>query len=64
MKSLKLFFANSIVWPLLFVFGICVSVSNGSAEVLSDNGARNEKTNWIPAADPRFRYAGRFDFSD
>jgi lysophospholipase L1-like esterase len=64
MKSFKLFFADSIVWPLLFVFGIGVSVSTSSAEVLSDNAARNEKTNWIPAADPRFHYAGRIDFSD
>jgi lysophospholipase L1-like esterase len=64
MKSFKLFFVDSIIWPLLFALGICVSVSTGSAEVLSDNAARNEKTNWIPAADPRFHYAGRFDFSD
>ena len=64
MKSFKLVFADPIIWPLLFVLSICVSVSTGSAEVVPDNATRGVATNWISAADPRFRYEGRFDFSD
>ncbi len=64
MKSFKLVFADPLIWPLLFVLSICVSVSTGSAEVVPDNATRGVATNWISAADPRFRYEGRFDFSD
>lgn len=64
MKSFKLFFADSIIWPLLFALSFCMSVVAGSAEVLPDNAARDEKANWISATDPLFRYEGRFDFSN
>src|SRR5450631_2311066 len=64
MKFFKLFLADPIIWPLLFALSFCMSVVAASADVLPGNAARNEKTNWISAADPRLRYEGRFDFSD
>jgi lysophospholipase L1-like esterase len=64
MKSFKLNFTVLDVRPLFFALSFCMSVVATLADVLPGNAARDEKTNWISAADPRFRYEGRFDFSD
>jgi lysophospholipase L1-like esterase len=64
MKSFKVLFAALILWPFLLAPCIGAPVSAAVADVSPDQAAHDEKTNWIPAADPRFRYEGRFDFSD
>ncbi len=64
MKSFKALIAAVILWPLLLALLICSSVSSIAANLSPDQIASAGKTNWIAAADPRFHYEGRFDFSD
>jgi lysophospholipase L1-like esterase len=64
MKFFKALFAAVILWPLPLALFICSSVSSIAADLLPDQIASAGKTNWISAADPRFHYEGRFDFSD
>lgn len=64
MKSFKALFAVVILWPLLLALFICSSISSIAADLSPDQIASAGKTNWVSAADPRFHYEGRFDFSD
>jgi lysophospholipase L1-like esterase len=60
-KFFKIFFVTA-VWLSLWCDGNPVLAAE--AQLLPDQAAHEEKGNLIPASDPRFRYEGRFDFSD
>jgi lysophospholipase L1-like esterase len=64
MKTIKALFA--VLFLLLFspVPGTSAPVSSATENSPPNTSAHDEKTNWISAADARFRYEGRFDFSD
>ena len=63
MKTINGFFAA--LFLLLFppLSGTSASASSTAENSLPNTFARDEKTNWILAADKRFHYEGRFDFS-
>jgi lysophospholipase L1-like esterase len=64
MKTINGFFAA--LFLLLFppLSGTSAPVSSIAENSLPNTLTRDKKTNWISAADTRFRYEGRFDFSD
>jgi lysophospholipase L1-like esterase len=64
MKTINGFFIA--LFLLLFSLADCTSAPTlaGTENSSPNSPAPNEKTNWISAADTRFRYEGRFDFSD
>jgi lysophospholipase L1-like esterase len=64
MKTCKSLFAALIIFSFLPVPCISAPVSAAVADVSPDKAAHDEKTDWVLAADARFRYEGRFDFSN
>jgi len=64
MKTLKSLFAACIIFP--FAARLCAGAPDAPAVAgsLPDKAIFATKTNWISAADPRFFYGGRFDFSE
>lgn len=64
MKTFKSLFAALIIFSFLPVPCMSAPVSSAMANFSPDKATHDEKTHWISAADSRFRYEGRFDFSD
>jgi lysophospholipase L1-like esterase len=64
MKAFNFLFAALILWLLLLVTSLNKPISAAAADVSPHQTAHEGITNWISAADPRFRFEGRFDFSD
>jgi lysophospholipase L1-like esterase len=64
MKTFKPLFAAFIRFQIYAVLLAGAPVSSAMAEISPDQAANDRTTNRISAADPRFFYEGRFDFSD
>ncbi len=64
MKTFKSIFAGVIVLALLAVQCKSEPFASAAANVSPEKSTLNQTTNFISAADARFRYEGRFDFSD
>jgi lysophospholipase L1-like esterase len=64
MKTIKALFAVFLIFRLLLVSCMGAPTSSATESSPPNTSALDGKTNWIPAADTRFRYEGRFDFSD
>ena len=64
MKTFKPLFAAFIRFPIYALLLAGAPVSTAMAEISPDKAANDRTTNRISAADPRFFYEGRFDFSD
>jgi lysophospholipase L1-like esterase len=64
MKTIKPLLAAFIISGFLTMPVAGAPVASAVAVGSPDQIARDGRTNWISAADPRFRYEGRFDYSD
>jgi lysophospholipase L1-like esterase len=64
MKTIHALFATFILLPFSAMTGVGAPVPPAVADVSPDKTANDGITNQISAADPRFCYEGRFDFSD
>lgn len=64
MKTINSSFIVFFLLLLSPLSGTSAPVSAATKNALPNTAAHNGKTNWILAADKRFCYEGRFDFSD